>query len=122
MPRLATAFVFAVNAERLAAFYEAGLGFAVTHREPGWIVMDAGGVEFAVHQIPQDIAKDIVIADPPQERTTGSTKLVFAVEDFAAARARLEAAGARFRDNPWDGATSRDFVDPEGNIFRIRQD
>jgi hypothetical protein len=44
------------------------------------------------------------------------------VEDFAAAKARLEAAGARFRDPwPWDGPTERDFIDPEGNVFRIRE-
>lgn len=122
MPSLVTAFVFARDADRLARFYEAGFGFPVTHAEPGWIVMDAGGVEFAVHQIPEEIARDIVIGDPPRERSGGSTKLVFAVEDFAEAKARLEAAGARFRDpNSWDGDTARDFVDPEGNIFRVRQ-
>jgi hypothetical protein len=97
--------------------------------------MDAGGAEFAIHQIPQDIAKDIVIADPParqeplrrgegppRERSQGAVKLVFAVEDFPSARARLEAAGARFRPpNSWDGDGARDFVDPEGNVFRVRE-
>ncbi len=123
MPRLATAFVFARGTESLARFYEAAFGFTVTHREPGWIVMDAGGIELAVHQIPDEIAGDIVVADPPHERTWGSTKLVFAVEDFAAAKGRLEAAGARFREpNTWDGETARDFIDPEGNVFRIRQE
>lgn len=120
MTRLATAFVFAVDAEKLAAFYEAGFGFAVTHRQPDWIAMDAGGTEFAIHQIPVEIAK--TIADPARGRSTGAVKLVFAVEDFVAAQKRLEAAGARFRDNPWDDATSRDFIDPEGNVFRIRQE
>ena len=123
MPRLATAFLFAGDASRLARFYASGFGFPVTHNEPGWIVMDAGGTEFAIHQIPREIAEGMDIGDPPRERSTAPAKVVFAVEDFAQARTALEAAGARFR-NPaaWDSETERDAVDIEGNVFRIRQD
>jgi predicted enzyme related to lactoylglutathione lyase len=122
MPSLGTAFIFAKDAPRLAQFYERGFGFPVKSRDPEWIAFDAGGVEFAIHQIPQEIAKGIVIGEPPRERSTGSVKLSFVVDDFKAAKAKLEAAGARFRDPwPWDGPAERDFVDPEGNVFRIRE-
>jgi catechol 2,3-dioxygenase-like lactoylglutathione lyase family enzyme len=122
MPRLATSLIFAKDAQRLARFYEAGFGFPVLHTDPEWIVLDAGGAELGVHQIPPEIAKDIAITDPPRERSQSAAKLIFAVEDFAAAKQRLETAGARFRTpNSWDGETARDFVDPEGNVFRIQQ-
>lgn len=122
MASLGTAFIFAKDAPRLAEFYERGFGFAVTSRDPGWIAFDAGGVELGIHQIPQEIAKGIVLDDPPRERSAGAVKLSFVVDNFSAAKARLEAAGARFRDpNAWDGPAERDFVDPEGNVFRIRE-
>lgn len=121
MARLGTAFIFAKDAEKLARFYRDGFGFPVRTWDPEWILFDAGGVDFGVHQIPLEIAKGIVIADPPKERSQGGVKLSFVVDDFAAAKAKLETAGARFVDRPWDDATSRDFVDPEGNVFRIRE-
>jgi catechol 2,3-dioxygenase-like lactoylglutathione lyase family enzyme len=122
MARLGTAFIFAKEAEKLARFYQAGFGFAVRSWDPEWILFDAGGVDFGIHQIPLEIAKNIVITDPPKERSQGGVKLSFVVEDFAAAKARLEAAGARFRDPwPWDGPAERDFIDLEGNVFRIRE-
>ncbi len=120
MARLATVLIFAKDAERLARFYEAGFGFAVARRQPGWMVLDAGGAELGIHQIPQEHAKSIVMADPPRARTTGSTKLCFDVGDFAAAKTRLEHAGARFGPpKPWDGDSAGDGIDPEGNVFRI---
>jgi catechol 2,3-dioxygenase-like lactoylglutathione lyase family enzyme len=122
MTSLGTAFIFAQDAETLARFYEAGFGFPVRSWDPDWILFDAGGVDFGIHQIPREHAKSIVIEDPPRERSQGAVKLSFVVEDFAAAKARLEAAGARFRDPaPWDGPKEGDFVDPEGNVFRIRE-
>ena len=122
MARLAIALIFAKDADRLAHFYEAGFGFAVAEKHPGWIVLDAGGAQLGLHQIPAEIAKAIVIDDPPRERSHGSTKLCFDVDDFAAAKAKLEAAGARFREpRAWDGDVARDGVDVEGNVFRIQQ-
>lgn len=122
MPRLAIALVFAKDADRLARFYEAGFGFAVVQSQPGWIVLDAGGVELGVHQIPPEYAASIEIGDPPRARRSGTTKLCFDVDDFAAAKARLEAAGAHFDEpKPWDGDVARDGVDLEGNVFRIQE-
>jgi predicted enzyme related to lactoylglutathione lyase len=122
MPSLSIALIFAKDADGLARFYEASFGFAVTTREPGWIVFDAGGVGFAIHQIPLEHVKNIVIADPPRERSQGAIKLCFDVDDFAATKAKIEAAGGRLRDpNSWDGPNERDVIDPEGNVFRISQ-
>jgi extradiol dioxygenase family protein len=122
MPRLAIALIFAKDAIRLARFYETGFGFTVTQSQPGWIVLDAGGAELGLHQIPEDIAKEIAIDEPPRERGHAATKLCFDVDDFAEAKAKLELAGARFTaPRPWDGDIARDGVDVEGNVFRIQQ-
>lgn len=122
MPSLGTAFIFAKDAQRLAQFYERGFAFPVLARDPDWICFDAGGVEFGIHQIPQEIARGMELGEPPRERSAGAVKLSFVVDDFSAAKAKLEAAGARFRDPwPWDGPAERDFIDLEGNVFRIRE-
>jgi extradiol dioxygenase family protein len=122
MPRLAIALIFAKDAVSLARFYETGFGFPVSQSHPGWIVLDAGGCELGIHQIPAEFAKDVEIGAPPRERGHAATKLCFDVENFATAKSRLEQAGARFRaPQKWDGDVARDGVDVEGNVFRIQQ-
>jgi len=53
-------------------------------------------------------------------REQGPVKLVFAVEDLSAERARLEAMGITTLQQSWQEPTeSCECIDPEGNIFQI---
>jgi predicted enzyme related to lactoylglutathione lyase len=81
-----------------------------------WALFDTGGTGFALHAIPEPGSGNISIA----EREQSPVKLIFAVEDVPAERARLESIGIKTIQRSWqDTAESCDCVDPEGNIFQI---
>jgi hypothetical protein len=103
----------------MAAFYREGLGLTLLpeRSKEGWVVLDAGGAQIALHVIPEHIARDIEITAPPQERTETPIKLVFQTADMDTACARLEKLGAKVF--PARASGSRDGVDPEGNIFNL---
>ena len=54
----------------------------------------------------------------PVPRETGGCKPILAVDDLAAARERLAAAGATILERPWGGW---DFADPEGNVIGVTE-
>lgn len=115
--KLGGAVLFVKDLAAMTAFYRDGLGLAVrAGAAPGWVPLDAGGVELGLHQIPHEIAATIAIASPPVARADTPIKLVFEVDDMAAARARLIAHGAVMAEPRWGGC---DGCDPEGNVFRI---
>lgn len=68
---------------------------------------------FALHAIPAHFGATA----SPTPRETAGCKLILAVDDLAAARERLTAAGATILDRPWGGW---DFADPEGNVIGVR--
>ena len=121
MTRLRLAIIFAKDLPRLTAFYRDGLGlpFLAERSRDGWAELDAGGACLALHAIPAAIAAGIEILDPPRRREETPLKLAFEVEDLAAARARLVAAGAVMSEPTRWG--SCDGVDPEGNVFQIAE-
>lgn len=109
--------------EKMKRFYGELLGV-----EPGnqnwtdvWAAFDMGRVQFALHAIPAEIAKNIEIASPPSPREREPIKLIFEVQDVEAERERLESRGIRTVRRPWQQpGEACDAVDPEGNIFQIR--
>ena len=114
--RLAGVTLFAAELGPMIAFYRDGLGFTpnAATRLPDWVEFDTGSARFTLHQIPHDIGGE----PSPTPRETASCKPVLAVENLAAARVRLEAAGATILDRPWGGW---DFADPEGNVLGVTE-
>lgn len=108
--------LFAAELEPMIAFYRDALGFTpnAATRLPDWVEFDTGGAHFALHQIPRDIG----VQPSPTPRETAGCKPIFAVENLAAARERLAAAGATILDRPWGGW---DFADPEGNVLGVTE-
>ncbi len=85
-----------------------------------WALFDLGGVRFALHAIPEEYAAQIEISSPPKARENDPVKLIFAVDNLQGEKSRLEALGGTLIQRPWQGpATECDFMDPEGNVFRI---
>jgi predicted enzyme related to lactoylglutathione lyase len=76
-------------------------------------------------RIPKGIAETIDIATPPEPREDTPLKLVFGVEDIGRARLRAAELGgavnATAREWQFDGDTVCDGIDPEGNVFQLRQ-
>jgi predicted enzyme related to lactoylglutathione lyase len=84
-----------------------------------WAFFDIGGTGFALHVIPATHEGQNT-SSPALKRETSPVKLVFAVQDVPAERARLEAMGVTTLQRSWqEPAESCDCVDPEGNIFQI---
>jgi predicted enzyme related to lactoylglutathione lyase len=117
--RLNSAMVYVKDLPRMRAFYSEMLGVKPSNDTwtDSWTEFDAGGIRFALHAIPPEIANQIEITSPPRVRGQNPVKLIFEVDDVEAERARLELLGTTMVQRPW-GAW--DGVDPEGNVFGIR--
>jgi predicted enzyme related to lactoylglutathione lyase len=85
-----------------------------------WALFEVGGTGFALHAIRATHAEETEPASPPPRRENSPVKLIFAVEDVPAERARLETMGITMLQRSWQNpAESCECVDPEGNIFQI---
>ena len=119
------ALVFAVDIDRLAVFYEALLGMSVARGDRDHIVLESDSLQLVIHAIPGHIARSIVIASPPQVREDTPIKLLLPVTGIAEARAIAPSVGGRVgpveREREAEGIRACDGVDPEGNVFQLRQ-
>lgn len=116
--RLSRAMIFVKNLDRMAAFYAQALGLKPVDgaRTASWAEFEGGGTRLALHAIPPHIAATLEVADPPRAREENPVKLIFEVDDLAAAKAKLQSHGATILERPWGAC---DALDPEGNVFQI---
>jgi predicted enzyme related to lactoylglutathione lyase len=120
--RLAHAFVFASDLERVAAFYA---GAFAMRREPssdaGFVIMRAAsGADLAIHALPPAIAAQIDLADPPRWRDDTAYKICFETDDLAGQRALILKHGGQAKQPwSWEGAEFCECTDPEGNVVQI---
>ena len=114
-----TAMIFSKDLERMTGFYREGFELSVDAAESmeGYNVLVGDGVRVSLHSLPEHIASEITISDPPALRTTSAFKLLFGVADPPVALARLERLGAQSFDTGDDDVW--DLFDPEGNSLRI---
>jgi predicted enzyme related to lactoylglutathione lyase len=86
-------------------------------------VLDGDGVQLVVHQIPDFIAKTITITSPPERRSETALKFFFTVPSIAEAGVMSRSLGGSLDDEEWEGSgfRVRNAVDPEGNVFQIRE-
>ncbi len=122
-PNSAGLFIYAVDAPRLAAFYAAVIGLSTVHAADDIIVLRGAELELLIHPIPAQYAAEITITVPPQRREDSALKFFFTVASLEAARAAAAARGGEvFREN-WRGPgfVVCNAVDPEGNIFQLRE-
>jgi catechol 2,3-dioxygenase-like lactoylglutathione lyase family enzyme len=120
--RVGQVMVFAKDMARMSAFYRDGVGLVPVEdtRPDEWIRFDAGGVLFALHAIPAEVAKHIAISDPPKRRGDTAIKFTFHVADVEAARQQLLAHGAQMSEIARHADLELcDGLDPEGNVFQI---
>jgi predicted enzyme related to lactoylglutathione lyase len=110
--------IYVKDLPRMTAFYGEMLGLKRIDdgRLDSWAEFDAGGVRFALHAIPADIAAQIEISSPPRPREQDPVKLVFEVQNVEVERRRLASLGVTMVQRPWG---SSDGIDPEGNIFGL---
>lgn len=118
-------FIYALDAERLAAFYVAVLGLHRVHASPDLIVLSLPDtdLQLVIHPIPPQIAATIVRTSPPARREDTALKFFFTVPSLMAAQGIAAGLGGMVDDQQWTGPgfVVRNAVDPEGNIFQLRE-
>jgi catechol 2,3-dioxygenase-like lactoylglutathione lyase family enzyme len=83
-----------------------------------WALFDAGGTQFALHA--EGMEMSTPLSTRASNREQSPIKLIFAVGDVPAERARLGVMGITTLQRSWqEPAESCDCVDPEGNVFQI---
>ncbi len=117
--RLRRAIIFVKDIEIMTTFYRDALGLTpiIDTSSEGWLEFDAGGASLALHAIPEPIAKDIEITNPPAAREDSLIKLVFEVPDIEVARVHVINHGAVMSEPSGRGYCNG--RDPEGNVFQI---
>lgn len=122
-PARAGLFLYALDLERIAAFYEAVAGFVRLHAAADIVVLQSPDVQLVVHRIPPAIAAGITISSPPQRREQAALKFFFTVPSLAAAGRTIAALGGRLFDERWQGPgfVVCNAMDAEGNVFQIRE-
>ena len=122
-PTDAGLFAYAKDLPRLAAFYESLLGLVRIHATDELAVLDSPGLRLVLHAIPAHIAEGIDIQSPPAPRDRAALKFFFTVPSLDAAAAAAPALGGSVQRERWQGPgfVACNAVDPEGNIFQLRE-
>jgi predicted enzyme related to lactoylglutathione lyase len=118
------AVLYAKDLSRAVEFYSAVADLDVRTIQVGFAVLGTAPSELVIVRIPDHIAGSIDIEAPPVRREDTPIKLVFAVDDLAAARTRAADLGGGVdsaeREWEFEGWAVCDGHDPEGNVFALR--
>ena len=119
----AGAVLFTVRLDPVAHFYEQVVGMRIVKTASDHIVLETGMFRLTVHQIPEQYAKNIMIASPPAIRDSGATKLSFRVDSIPQSRRTAAELGGLVYgpEREWiDGETTTcDGYDSDGNVFQV---
>ena len=122
---IAGCILYSLDPPSLAHFYADLLGWPITEQQADYQQLVHQGFELTLVQVPPAIAARIVVQEPPLPRSDSACKPLFQVADLDQARQRAACAGGRLyeaeREWQFKGARVCDGVDPEGNIFQLRQ-
>ena len=116
-------FIYAKDLERLAGFYQSLLGMDRAHEAPGLVVLRAADLQITVNAIPAHIAAEVEISSPPARRDNAAYKFFFTVPSLEHATSTAASLGGEVLPEQWRGPgfVVHNAVDPEGNIFQVRQ-
>ncbi len=122
-PKPSGFFIYAKDPVKVAAFYESVLGMRRAHETDDMVVLDSYGLQIVIHAIPADVAATIIIADPPAARTNAALKFFFTVPSVSVARDLAKKLGGVVLETQYEGKgfLVSNAVDPEGNIFHLRE-
>ena len=119
------AVVYAKDLDRMVAFYT-GLGLTLDEfaRRDYAVLIGAAELELSIVQIPERIASQVRISDPPQARESTPIKLVFFVPSIDETLLAASLFGGHVKEGSkrWQfrGHAVQDAVDPEGNVYQLR--
>ncbi len=126
MPPTSGLVVYALDPDRVAAFYEQAAGLTPSATTPHHLVLESESFQLVVLRVPDDIAAEIEVSDPPVRREDTAVKPALVVADLAEARAAAARTGGMVdppeREWRWQRWTVCDGHDPEGNVVQLRQE
>lgn len=122
-PARAGLFVYAKDVERLAAFYAEMLGMVRAHATPEMTVLRSADLQMVVNAMPPERAAQVSIATPPVPRDNAALKFFHTVPSLAQARETAATLGGAVWPEQYRGPgfIVCNAVDPEGNIFQVRE-
>ena len=122
-PARAGLFIYAKDLSRLAKFYESFLGMTRAHATPDLVVLRSPDIQLTLHAMPPAIAASVIMSDPPAKRDNTALKFFFTVPSLAQAQDLAPSLGGEVLQEQWRGPgfTVCNAVDPEGNIFQVRE-
>ena len=114
-------FIYAKDIVRIAAFYESILGMTRRHVNSDLVVLQGNGLQLVVHALAPEIA--VAVSDPPAPRDNAALKFFFTVPNLASAREVAPTLGGMVLPQEYSGRGFRasNAIDPEGNIFHLRE-
>jgi predicted enzyme related to lactoylglutathione lyase len=122
-PARAGVFLYAKQLDSMATFYEAVLGMTTIHASPELLVLQSRDLQLVLHAIPNAIADGIRIERPPVRRENRAMKFCHVVPSLGEAGRHAAALGGEVFAERWEGAgfTMANAMDPEGNVFQVRE-
>lgn len=122
-PARAGLFLYAKDLRSVADFYAGLLDLRTVREAEGLRVLAGDGLQLVVHAMPAELAAGVEITTPPRPRDDTALKFFFTVASLAEAeRLAPGLGGALFGPvYPGPGFSARNALDPEGNIFQVRE-
>ena len=120
-----SAVLFARDVQKVSAFYSKALGMTRVSGDESHVILNCGGFELVVHQIPRHIADEPAIESPPERRVWAAIRLSLPVSRIEDCRRLARMHGGELDDAPpeWADSTANVFLgyDPEGNVFKVSE-
>jgi catechol 2,3-dioxygenase-like lactoylglutathione lyase family enzyme len=121
----AAAVVYVKDLDRVAAFYAGVVGLVLDARESDHAVLRTDAFRLILVRMPDALAREIELGDPPVRREDTPIKLVLPVSSLAGARGAAPALGGVVdpvsREWKFKGARVCDGYDPEGNVVQFAE-
>ena len=122
-PARAGIVIYAVDLERLAAFYEAVLGMQRCFADAEHVVLASKDVQLLLHVIPAPFRALAVAGSPAEPRMAAAIKPFFSISDFESVAAAMNQNGGELYAEVWHGPgfRMRNGCDCEGNLIQLRE-
>lgn len=113
--------IFTGDHQRLAKFYEAMTGFALSFTDDKHTVLCSDTFELVIHSL----STEPMVNEPPIAREDTYIKPFFPVTSLSEARERAAALGGQLRpqNEEWSarGFQACEAIDPDGNVIQFRE-
>ncbi len=122
-PARAGLFIYAMHLDRLAHFYQTVLDMTLVNKSTDVTVLNHADMQIVLYPIPQPVAANVSLESPPPPRDHAAYKFFFTVPSLSAASETIVALGGLVMPTVYRGPgfVVQNVVDPEGNIFQLRQ-